>query len=77
MMNLLVLSHFFHSKACVGNFSAKTAAIILQCEFYWLTISKDTHEFCKACERCQKLGGIICRNMMPLNPIFIIEIIDC
>jgi hypothetical protein len=69
---------FCHLKACGGHFSAKkTAAKILQCDFYWPSLFKGTHEFCKACERCQKLGGITCRNMMPLNPILIIEIFDC
>jgi hypothetical protein len=69
---------FCHSQACGGHFSAKnTTAKILQCGFYWPTMFKDTHEFCKACEPCQKLGGISRRNMMPLNPILIIEIFDC
>ena len=69
---------FCHFEACGGHFSAKkTAAKILQCGFYWPTLFKDTHDFCKACERCQKLGGISRRNMMPLNPILIIEIFDC
>ncbi|XP_038982186.1 uncharacterized protein LOC120110674, partial [Phoenix dactylifera] len=64
--------------ACGGHFSVKkTAAKILQCGFYWPTLFKDSHNFCKACERCQKLGGITRRNMMPLNPILIIEIFDC
>ncbi|XP_038989072.1 uncharacterized protein LOC120112931 [Phoenix dactylifera] len=64
--------------ACGGHFSTKkTAAKILQCGFYWSTLFKDSHNFCKACERCQKLGGITCRNMMPLNPILIIKIFDC
>ncbi|XP_026452816.1 uncharacterized protein LOC113353428, partial [Papaver somniferum] len=30
----------------------------------------------EACERCQKLGSISRRNMMPLNPILIVEIFD-
>ena len=38
---------------------------------------KDTYEFCKSCEKCQKLGSITKRNMMPLNPILEIEIFDC
>ena len=49
-------------------------AKILQCGFYWPTLFKDSHDFCKACEHCQKLGGITRRNMMPLNPILIIEV---
>uniref|UniRef100_A0A2N9IY26 Integrase catalytic domain-containing protein n=1 Tax=Fagus sylvatica TaxID=28930 RepID=A0A2N9IY26_FAGSY len=31
----------------------------------------------RTCERCQKLGAISRRNMMPLNPILVIEIFDC
>ena len=33
--------------------------------------------FCRSSERCQKLGAISRRNMMPLNPILGIEIFDC
>ena len=69
---------FCHSEACGGHFSSKkTAAKILQCGFYWPTIFKDTYSFCKTCENCQKLGSISKRNMMPLNPILVIEIFDC
>ena len=69
---------FCHSEACGGHFSSKkTAAKILQCGFYWPTIFKDTYTFCKTCENCQKLGSISKRNMMPLNPIIVLEIFDC
>jgi len=69
---------FCHSEACGGHFSSKkTAAKILQCGFYWPTLFKDTHAFCITCENCQKLGSISKRNMMPLNPILVIEIFDC
>ncbi|KAH9750082.1 hypothetical protein KPL71_013739 [Citrus sinensis] len=69
---------FCHSKACGGHFSSrKTTAKILQCGFYWPTMFKDTYEFCKSYEKCQKLGSITKRNMMPLNPILEIEIFDC
>jgi len=48
-----------HSKACESHFSSKkTTAKILQCGFYWPTMFKDTHVFCKACENCQKSGFI-------------------
>ena len=52
-------------------------AKVLQSGFYWPTLFKDSYNFCKTCERCQKLGGITRRNMMPLNPILIIEVFDC
>ena len=70
---------FCHSKSCgEGHFSArKTADKILQAGFYWPTLFKDCFEFCKTCARCQQLGGVTKRNMMPLTPILIIEIFDC
>jgi hypothetical protein len=50
---------FYHSKAYGGHFSSKKmTAKILQCGFYWPTMFKDTHVFCKACENCQKSGFI-------------------
>ena len=68
---------FCHDHACGGHFSSrKTAAKILQCGFYWPSIFRDSHAYCSACERCQKLGSIGKRNMMPLNPILIVEIFD-
>ncbi|GMP42144.1 hypothetical protein CsSME_00011978 [Camellia sinensis var. sinensis] len=64
---------FCHCEACGGHFSSKkTVAKILQCGFYWPSLFKDSHNFCKSCERCQKLGGITRGNMMPLNPILVI-----
>jgi hypothetical protein len=70
--------NFCHSEACGGHFSIKkTVAKILQCGFYWPTLFKDNTDFCRTYERCQNLGAISYRNMIPLNPIFIIEIFDC
>jgi hypothetical protein len=69
---------FCHSEECEGHFSSrKTTAKILQSGFYWPTMFKDSHAFCKTCENCQKLGSISKRHMMPLNPILVIEIFDC
>jgi hypothetical protein len=69
--------NFCHSEACGRHFSIKkTVAKILQCGFYWPTLFKDTNDFCRTCEKCQKLGAISRRNMMPLNPIIVIEIFD-
>jgi len=50
---------FCHSEACGTHFSSKrTTAKISQSGFYWLTMFKDTHVFCKTCENCQKSGFI-------------------
>ena len=68
---------FCHDHACGGHFSTKkTSAKILQCGFYWPSLFKDTHAYCSSCERCQKLGSISRRNMMPLNPILIVKLFD-
>ena len=44
--------------------------------FYWPTLFKDAHIFAKACPRCQTMGNISKRDMMPLNPILVVEIFD-
>ncbi|KAH9723597.1 hypothetical protein KPL70_007175 [Citrus sinensis] len=68
---------FCHEQACGGHFSAKkTATKILQCGFYWPTLFHDAYIFCSLCDRCQRMGSISKRNMMPLNPILVIEIFD-
>ena len=68
---------FCHSEACGGHFSArKTTDKILQAGFYWPTLFKDCFEFFKTCAQCQQFGGVTKRNMMPLTPILIIEILD-
>jgi hypothetical protein len=54
----------------------KTASKILQCGFYWPTMFRDTRAYCISCDHCQKLGSISNRNMMPLNPILVVEIFD-
>ncbi|KAM6547440.1 hypothetical protein CsatB_019116 [Cannabis sativa] len=70
--------NFCHNDACGGHFSVKkTAAKILQCGLYWPTLFKDTNDFCRSCVRCQNLGSLFRRHMMPLNPILVIEVFDC
>ena len=68
---------FCHNQACGGHFGPqKTAEKVLQCGFYWSSLFKDSFEFCKTCDRCQMLGRISRRDMMPSNPILTIEIFD-
>ena len=68
---------FCHTLACGGHFSAKkTAAKILQCGFFWPTLHRDAYSFCRSCERCQRLGAMSRKDMMPLNPILVVEIFD-
>ncbi|RVW81545.1 Retrovirus-related Pol polyprotein from transposon 17.6 [Vitis vinifera] len=69
-----ILSHC-HGNACGGHFaSQKTTMRVLQSGFYWPSLFKDAHTICKSCDRCQRLGKLTRRNMMPLNPILIVDL---
>ncbi|RVW69575.1 putative mitochondrial protein [Vitis vinifera] len=69
-----ILSHC-HENACGSHFaSQKTAMRVLQSVFCWPSLFKDAHAMCKGCDRCQRLGKLTRRNMMPLNPILIVDL---
>ena len=69
--------NFCHTEACGGHFGPKkTAFKVLQCGFYWPNLFKDAFKFCQSCLRCQQVGNISKRDMMPLNSILIVEIFD-
>ena len=66
-----------HDSACGGHFSSqKTAIKVLQAGFYWPSLFKDAYTMCKQCDKCQRLGKISRRHMMPLNPILVVELFD-
>jgi len=60
-----------------GIFSGrKTATKVLQCDFYWPTLFRDTFEYYKSCPRFQQLGRINRTDIIPLNPIIVVEIFE-
>ena len=74
---MLSVLEAFHSYPVGGDHCGiRTAQKILQCGYYWTTIHKDAHEFAKSCDRCQRDGGILERQKIPLNPIMVIELFD-
>ena len=71
-----ILSHC-HESSSGGHFtSQKTAMTMLQSGFYWPSLFKDAHNVCHACDKCQRLGKISRRHMMPLNPILVVDLFD-
>ena len=71
-----ILTHC-HESACGGHFaSQKTAMKVLQSGFYWPSLFKEAYQMCRVCDRCQRLGKLSRRHMMPLNPIIVIELFD-
>ena len=71
-----ILSHC-HENACRGQFaSKKTARKVLQYGFRWPFLFKDAHNMCRECDKCQRLGKISRRHMMPLCPILVVDLFD-
>ena len=71
-----ILSHF-HDSACGGHFaSQRTTMKVLHSGFYWPSLFKNSYTMCKQCDKCQRLGKISRRHMMPLNPILVVELFD-
>ena len=76
-VEILTILEAYHSSPVGGHHSGiRNAHKILQCGYYWPTIHKDDHEFSKACDRCQRDGGIMKRKDLPLNFILVIELFD-
>ena len=71
-----IISHF-HESACGGHFaSQETVMKVLQSGFYWPSLFKDAHDVCYECDKCQRLGKISRRHIMPLNPILVVYLFD-
>ena len=49
---------------------------VIQSGFYWPSIFKDAHAMCRTCDQCQILGKLTHHNMMPLNPILVVDLLD-
>ncbi|CAN6583699.1 unnamed protein product [Malus baccata var. baccata] len=68
---------FAHHFACGGHFGQKrTAEKILQSGLFWPTLFKDAQNWCKACDKCQRVGNQSKRNEMPQQSILIVELFD-
>ena len=71
-----ILNHC-HDNACGGHFaSQKTTRKVLQSGFYWPSLFKDARTMYRECNKYQMLGKISHSNMMPLNPILIVDLFD-
>ena len=53
-----------------------TVVKVFQCDFYWPTLFCDAFKYCKSFSRCQQLDSIGRRNMIPLNPIIVVDILE-
>ena len=49
---------------------------ILQSGFYWPSLFKDAYAMCRSCDQWQRLKKLSRPNMMPLNPILVVDLFD-
>ena len=69
--------HHCHTAPYGGHFGGlRTAAKVLQTGYFWPTLFKDSHEFVRTCDRCQRVGNISQRHEMPLTNILEVELFD-
>eukprot|EP00253_Pinus_taeda_P018179 PITA_18179 len=63
-----ILKHC-HDEPCGGHFAAKpTAFKILSIGYYWPSIFKDSKNYAKICDSCQRMGKPTAIDEMPLQP---------
>ncbi|KAL6348737.1 hypothetical protein AAG906_029765 [Vitis piasezkii] len=80
-LSRLVIAHDSHGLPINDDFPEESLMSIDVAPWYshianFLVIGEDAHSMCKGCDRCQRLGKLTRRNMMPLNPILIVDIFD-
>jgi hypothetical protein len=46
---------------------------ILDVRYWWPTLFKDTHDFYKSCDSCQKIGGLKTKSLAKLVTTFLEE----
>ena len=67
-----------HESTCGGHFSSQKATMkVLQSGFCWPSLFKDVLTMCRSCDKCQRLGKLTRKNMMPFNPILIVDFFLC
>ncbi|XP_050211818.1 uncharacterized protein LOC126661977 [Mercurialis annua] len=66
-----------HSSDYAGHYgTSRTAARVLECDFFWPTLFRDAKDFVSHCDRCQRVGNISKRDEMPLTTIQEVELFD-
>ena len=66
-----------HSGTAGGHFAGKpTTQKILAAGLWWPTLHKDTKEFCKCCDICQRVGKPSRRDEMLLRPQITLRAFD-
>jgi hypothetical protein len=63
----IVLKEELHERVARRRFVANiTAKKILNARYWWPTLFKDIHDFCKSCNNCQKIRGLKIESLAKL-----------
>ena len=63
-----------HDEPCGGHSAGDlTAQKILFADYWWPTLHKDSFEYCKRCDKCQRVGRPTKRFAMPLTAILALK----
>ena len=66
-----------HGSQYRGHFGGeRTTTKVLQCGFYWPTLYRDSREFVRNCDSCQRAGNLPHGYAMPQQGILEIELFD-
>ncbi|XP_052117682.1 uncharacterized protein LOC127747626 [Arachis duranensis] len=66
-----------HGSDYGGHFGGeRTATKVLQSGFYWPTLFRDSREFVKHCDRCEKATNLPANHEMPQQGILEVELFD-
>ncbi len=64
----------FRDEPSGGHFSdRRTTYKILHLGYYWASIFRDTKEYVKRCDSCQRMGKHVPLDEIPLQPLVLIE----
>ena len=74
---ILDILQSYYAAVYGGHFGGhKTTAKVLQSGYYWPFIFKDTYEFVKYCDRCERAGNISKKHNILLINILEVELFD-
>ena len=59
-----------------GGYISTSKTIAKVSKFYWSAMYKDTIDFVKRCDKCQRTDNISSKDEMPLNVFFELELFD-
>ncbi|XP_047264284.1 uncharacterized protein LOC124896673 [Capsicum annuum] len=65
----------FHAYPVVGHYASdRTIPKVLQSGYYWLMVYKDTYDFVKKYDQCQRQGSITKQHEMPMTKMMGVEL---